>query len=39
VSVTLRWRDAGGARHQQTLQLQPGVQDLLVGATAQEVTH
>jgi hypothetical protein len=39
VSVTLRWRDAGGARHQQTLQLQPGVHDLLVGATAQEVTH
>ena len=39
VSVTLRWRDAGGARHQQVLRLQPGVHDLLVGATAQEVTH
>jgi hypothetical protein len=39
VSVTLRWRDAGGARHQQVLSLQPGVHDLLVGATAQEVTH
>lgn len=39
VTVTLRWRDAAGARHQQVLRLQPGVHDLMVGATAQEVTH
>jgi hypothetical protein len=37
-TVTLRWRDAAGVRHQQLLHLQPGVHDLVLGTTAQEAT-
>jgi len=39
VSVTLRWRDATGGRHQQVLHLQPGVHNLVLGTTAQEATQ
>jgi hypothetical protein len=37
-SVHLRWRDASGQLHEQTLQLNPGVHSLVLTDTAQEVS-
>ncbi|TYK52510.1 FG-GAP repeat domain-containing protein [Actinomadura decatromicini] len=37
VSAELRWRDAQGRPHTQTLSLAPGTHDLLLDGTAQEV--
>ncbi|MFC6882194.1 MULTISPECIES: FG-GAP repeat domain-containing protein [Actinomadura] len=39
VAVDLRWRDAQGRPHQQSLQLKPGDHDLLLESTAREVTN
>lgn len=37
VTVALRWRDGGGALHDQRLRLRPGRHTLLLGKTASEV--
>ncbi len=38
VTVHIQWRDVDGGLHQQTLKLMPGVHDLMLTSTAQEVS-
>ena len=39
VSVHVQWRETDGTLRQQTLSLTPGVHDLMLAATAQEVSR
>jgi len=39
VTVQLSWRELSGAWHSQSVQLQPGVQNLLLGSSIKEINH